>query len=172
MSKNWLAGKTSKLAVAGAFVLSLVAISNAQAQDPAQWVAVAASKSVAVGASTTVKLVGKFEDGWYIYSVTQGKGGPIPTRVTLPDSTLVRLGGKITSKKEPVAKFDENFGIEIEKYDEGVELEVPVKILPSVKPGAKEVTVAVRYQACNDTVCLPPRTKRVKVPLTITAKGK
>lgn len=150
----------------------LLSASSAIAQDPAQWKATPKAKTVAAGSSTTVKLSGKFDEGWYIYSLTQGPGGPIATRVTLPDSALVKLGGKAVATTEPSTKFDENFGINVEKHNNSVDFEVPVSVLPTVKPGAKEITVAVRYQACNDTVCLPPKTKRVKVPLTVTAKTK
>lgn len=163
----------SRLGIIAAGAAFLAVSTPAIAQDPVQWTGTPSAKSVAAGGTLTVKMSGKLEEGWYIYSVTQGPGGPIPTRVTLPDSNAVGLGGKITPASQPKVQFDENFGIDVETHGgDAVVLNVPVKVLPKAKAGKQEFTVAIRYQACNGNVCLPPRTKRVKVPVTVTAPVK
>ncbi|MFQ5748182.1 MAG: protein-disulfide reductase DsbD family protein, partial [Planctomycetota bacterium] len=50
-----------------------------------------------------------------------------------------------------------------------VELRVPAWVAGG--EGASQGTIAVRWQTCNDRVCLPPRVTNLTVPLTLLAGG-
>ena len=41
------------------------------------------------------------------------------------------------------------------------------KILPNAKTGASTIEGKLRYQACNDRMCFPPRTIDVKIPVEV-----
>jgi len=141
----------------------------AHAQTPVQWKATPPSEAVARGATAPVKLVATIDAGWHIYSLTQGPGGPTPTKITLPKDQPFTIGGEIKATA-PDVKLDQNFGINVETYVDDAEFTVPVKVDPAAKVGDK-VLVAVRYQVCNESTCLPPHTEKISVPLTIK-KGK
>jgi DsbC/DsbD-like thiol-disulfide interchange protein len=150
-------------------VISLLAIASpAFAQDPVDWTVtpVKAAQSVQAGSVVPVKLTAKIEDGWYIYSVNQGPGGPMPTKVSLPTGQPFTLSGKLQSST-PEKKFDENFGIDVLYHETQATITVPVKIEKTAKTGVNDVLVNARYQVCNASICLPARTEKLKLALNV-----
>jgi hypothetical protein len=75
------------------------------------------------------------------------------------------------SVKGPVAtkRFDPNFGLNVETYDAQATFAVPVRVAADAPRGATNLTLTARFQTCNATLCLPPHTERVAVPITISA---
>jgi DsbC/DsbD-like thiol-disulfide interchange protein len=113
-----------------------------------------------------IALVATIDDGWHLYSTTQPPGGPVPTRITVAASPVFGASGSITFPKPAVAP-DPNFGINVETYDRSVTFTVPVKIASNARPGVDTVAIQARFQACNASLCLPPRTQTVSVPVTV-----
>jgi len=159
--------RLSSFAAAAAFVT--LGAAAAHAQDPVKWTATPAAKTVAPGAKTTVKLNATIEDGWHIYSVTQAPGGPFPTKITLPKEQPFTLAGTVKGAP-PESAFDKNFGITVETYENKAEFTVPVEVDKAAPAGDQTAQVAVRYQACNASLCLPAKT--TKVPVALNVKGK
>ena len=58
----------------------------------------------------------------------------------------------------PIRQFDKNFNLDTETFEKEVDLPLTATLAPDAK-GAVELTAQVRYQACNDRQCLPPRKK-------------
>src|SRR5207249_28836 len=56
----------------------VAAARSATAQEPVHWKAAASPVTVRAGGKLSVKLSATIDDGWHIYSMTQGKGGPTP----------------------------------------------------------------------------------------------
>ena len=52
-------------------------------------------------------------------------------------------------------------------YEGDFKTTAKVKVGPGVPVGTQLVVGKLRYQACNDRMCLPPRTLEVKVPVEI-----
>jgi suppressor for copper-sensitivity B len=98
------------------------------------------------------------ESGWHIYSLTQPKGGPVPTKIT------VELGGNVqfaegsdwTADPAPKKHFDSIFGINVEEHEGRVRWTRPLKIGSSAAEGMK-IAGKVSAQSCNATGCLPPK---------------
>lgn len=101
--------------------------------------------------------------GWHVYSITQPPGGPNATTVSVPAGQGFERKGEITGTK-PQSAFDPNFQMQTEFYQNAVHLEVPLASTGS--SNAQTVKVDVRFQACNDRICLPPKTVRLNLPLT------
>ncbi len=101
-----------------------------------------------------------------LYSTTQPPGGPVPTRIVVVASPVFAAAGAVTFPK-PAVTPDPNFGINVETYDRAVTFTVPVRIAPDAKPGVDTLSIQAKFQSCNATLCLPPRTQAVAVPLTI-----
>jgi thiol:disulfide interchange protein DsbD len=139
----------------------------AGAQNPVTWTATSSSKSVAAGGTASVKLSATIEEGWHIYSITQPAGGPNPTRITVPDSQPFALGGDIKPVAPPAVAFDQNFNINVETYEKGAGFTVPVKVDKDAKPGTQKIHVNARYQVCNATSCLPPKTVKLTADVKV-----
>jgi DsbC/DsbD-like thiol-disulfide interchange protein len=132
---------------------------------PVTWVATA-PKTATAGSTVSVSVVATIDDGWHLYSTTQPAGGPVPTRITVATSPVFGANGSITFPK-PTVTADPNFGINVETYDHIVTFTVPVKIAANTRPGVDTVAIQTRFQACNASLCLPPRTQTVSVPVTV-----
>lgn len=118
------------------------------------------------GGTITLALTATIDDGWHLYSLTLPAGGPIPTRITVPNGQEFTAAGDVI---EPVTKssFDSNFNMTLEYFEEKATFGVPLKASMAAGWGDVPARVAVSYQTCNDKFCLPPKqvvvTTQVKV---------
>ncbi|MBI4876368.1 MAG: protein-disulfide reductase DsbD N-terminal domain-containing protein [Acidobacteria bacterium] len=122
----------------------------------------------APGATVKVKLGARIQESWRLYSLKRAEGGPIPTRITLPEGQPFALAGAIEAS-EPIRLHDPVFDMEIEFYAGSAEFVLPVKVAAGARPGAATLKVAARYQICDDKQCLPPRTVTLELPVTVAA---
>ena len=126
-------------------------------------------RNLVAGKTVEVFLEAEIASGWYIYSLTQKPGGPIPLRIQLHDAADVGLSGKIRAPR-PAIKFDPNFGIETELHRGKPRFAVPLGVPAGALGGKRDVVLTARYQACSETLCLPPRTEKVAVSLRIRSQ--
>ncbi len=112
--------------------------------------------------SEALKL--QLQPGYHVNSNAPNEDYLIPLRLTW-DSTAVEIVSvnypKAASEKsefsdKPLSVFNGNF-------------EIVTKFKRSAKasPGPGFLQGKLRYQACNDKMCLPPKTVEVKVPLLV-----
>jgi thiol:disulfide interchange protein len=151
-----------------AFILSLIVSSHSMAQEAASWSASAPSASVKPGDKIDIKVTAKLNEGWHVYSTTPVEEGPVPTEIAFAAAAPLKMAGKIRQPK-PIVKFDENFGVNTEYYDKDVTFSVPAVVKDNAKNGKQRAIVEVTFMACNDRMCLPPKTVEVPVALTIEA---
>jgi thiol:disulfide interchange protein len=104
----------------------------------------------------TFKLSAVIEGDWHLYSTEQPAGGPVATKITVNDS--FQIDGEIQTGK-PTEKFDQNFGIETKYFNEKAEFNFKLKDIAKVE----NLIVSTRFQVCNDTLCLPPKTVKVNL---------
>jgi hypothetical protein len=151
-------------------VLGVYLCSLSVAQSPIQPVRWSASESphvpVKQGSGIAIELSADIEDGWHVYGLTQVPGGPTPLRVTLDENESAQLVGPI-SGTDPVRKHDPSFDLETQFYLHAFSLHIPVQLKQHLSPGTQSVPVSVRFQACSDRTCLPPRTVHLSVPIEI-----
>ena len=140
---------------------------GAMSQNPVHWMAEIDRESLAAGSTVTVGVSATIDPGWYIYSITQGEGGPVPSRISLGADQPFTQAGDVRGT-EPAVKFDQNFSMEVEMHEGSVAYELPVQVAADAGPDVKEIQVRARYQACTNRVCLPAQTERLSVPVTIT----
>ncbi|MGI8508816.1 MAG: protein-disulfide reductase DsbD N-terminal domain-containing protein [Gemmatimonadaceae bacterium] len=139
------------------------------AQTPVHWTATAPSGSVPVGGRVNIKLQATIADGWHIYAINQGPGGPIPTRITLAPDQPFTLADVVSTTSAPRTELDQSFGIKVMMHEKSAAFTVPVRISPAVRSGIDSVHVNARYQVCNATLCLPPQTARLTAALRTRA---
>lgn len=140
------------------------------AQDgPVAWtIKNPSGKGVKPGEKFNVQISASISGGWYIYSLTQSAGGPTATRISVPAGQPFSPAGAIGSPK-PKVKFDENFQINTESYSGGANFTVPVQAASETPQGKQSLRIDVRFQACNATTCLPPKTLKLETPIEIIA---
>ena len=146
-------------------ILFLFFNSASFAQNPTKWTLESDSKGKSLKKDESFKadLKAEVEDGWHLYAVEQPTGGPFPTRITIPENTPFAIAGNVESSN-PVVKADPNFlvdgkPLETKYFQKQAVFTIPLKSLNG--GSADDLAVNVRFQVCNDTVCLPPKTVKV-----------
>lgn len=131
-----------------------------KAQNPVSWSleSEVKGKSLKKDEKFAAKLKAKIEDNWHLYAIEQPNGGPFPTKITVPDNLPFVVEGVPTSS-DPIIKFDSNFNLDTKFFADDAEFNVPLKALADTS--GDELAVNVRYQVCDDKVCLPPKTVKV-----------
>ncbi|MEX0908181.1 MAG: protein-disulfide reductase DsbD domain-containing protein [Gemmatimonadaceae bacterium] len=146
---------------------ALLAAGCGETEEPVRWTAsIDGTDTVAPGSVVRVKVEARSGRGWYFYSATQPAGGPIPARIQLADSTVFRQAGPLGSP-DPSRSFDSVFGIDLEKYPGSATFTLPVRVPLEGSSGRREIRISALYQACNDVICLSPRTVVLTVPVMI-----
>ncbi len=152
-----------KIGYLGSFVLLLLLNAGSViAQEPSKWRLEVEPNNQKYEAQQEIelKLIADVEPGWHLYSLKEIKGGPIATTIksSLPED--FELSGEIQSP-EPKIEFDPNFKIDTSFFTDHAEFLVPVKVLEDLS--ADKLSLDVRFQLCDDTLCLPPKTMRVSL---------
>ena len=141
----------------------LVAFSIGATRAPAQSSPVSWSASArARGDSAAFALTARIATGWHLYSLSQPPGGPIATRISAVSPA--RIIGDITAPS-PALAIDKSFGIMAETYDSSVTFRGA-----AISATGAPLALRVRFQTCDDRVCLPPNTVDVSVTTTQLAK--
>jgi thiol:disulfide interchange protein DsbD len=146
-----------------ALVLS-TALAFAQKLDPVQWKA-EAPLAAAPGSTLLIKVTATIEPGWHLYSMTTPKPS-IPTTVTLAGNPVFASADPFQLK--PALKVDPN-GAQAEQYSDRAEFYLKAALKPDAPAGVATVTVQIRYAACDDKQCLPPKRKTAEFSLNVQA---
>lgn len=121
------------------------------------------------GEKVSLALTGDIDPGWHLYAFPQPPGSPvIPTEVTVPDGQALSLSGDIKPPKA-ASQMDPTVGAQTDFYRDSVTFDLPLKVGKKPRAGKQSLELEVRYQACNDRLCLPPRTDKVQVPVEIAS---
>ncbi|MBR9977234.1 MAG: thioredoxin family protein [Bacteroidetes bacterium] len=148
--------------------LSIFLTPELAAQEAAKWSAKPVAATVKAGGTVDIKVTAHVVEGWNVYSTTPQDEGPVPTEMDFADDAPLLRAGKIRQPK-PIVKYDENFGIETEYYDEDATFTVPARVRNNATAGRQKVMIEVTFMACSDRLCLPPKTVEVPFELTIEA---
>jgi len=130
------------------------------AQNPVSWSLESDAKGKSLKPNETIKakLKANIEGDWHLYAVEQPAGGPFPTKITIAENAPFQIDGKIDSPA-PITKFDPNFQIDTKFFAKQAEFNLPLK--STAETNGNDLAVNVKYQVCDDTVCLPPKTVKV-----------
>lgn len=135
------------------------------AQNPASWSLSSDKngKQLKAGETAKVELKATIEEGWHLYALEQPPGGPFATTIKVSEGKPFEISGKIESSV-PTIKPDNNFIIdgkplETRYFDGSAIFRVPLKVNADIL--GNEISLDVRYQVCDATRCLPPKSVRV-----------
>jgi thiol:disulfide interchange protein len=149
-----------------AFLILVAALvpMSAAVEDPVHWTLTFDSKSVPPGSKFLGHLTAKIDPGWHLYSLTTPRP-PIATTAVLAENPAV-AGFKVYQPKA-IVKLDPTFKVNTETFGEEVTLLYEIELKKDAPAGPLELTAQVRYQCCNDTMCLPPKKKTAVATITV-----
>ena len=140
-------------------VVLLLPLGAAAKPDPVTWSAALHERQA--DGTIVLAVSARIEKGWYIYGMRQPEDGPAPLRFRGPSGSGVAVGPVRTPL--PRVSYDRGFRARVGKHYERPSFFVPVRLSRT----ASHVEIEVRYQACNDDICLPPRTVAVQASLPV-----
>jgi thiol:disulfide interchange protein len=136
----------------------------AQRLDPVQWTLISDQQKVPPGGTVVARLTAHIDPGWHVYAPTTPRGGPIPTSIQIDNPAVASAD---VYEPKPDEKFDPNFSLNVEWYENQVTFVAFVHVAKDAKPGPLALTAKARYQSCDDRQCLPPRTKTAGVTVNV-----
>ena len=138
-------------------------------QKKASFVLNADRTAYEAGVPARVAALVSIEHGWHVNSHKPTFEYLIPTVLEL----AVPEGWSPGPVQYPPSEL-QTFAFETEPlavYDGDVVILADVKVPAGVPPGSYPVKASLRYQACNDSQCLPPVTAEAEIQLTVGPGG-
>src|SRR5947207_3187377 len=129
-----------------------VAVSGfSQKLDPAKWSLELDPAAIPPGAKVLARLKATIEPGWHVYSLTTPAAKP--TTIRLTDNALVEQFRVFQPKSKRA--FDPNFNLDSETFEAEAIFLIEAQTKRDAATGHSQITAEVRYQMCNDRMCLP-----------------
>ena len=102
-------------------------------------------------AQKKVLLTAKLAEGWHVYSMTVDEmSGPVSTKIELKKNKSIVVLSPV-NEPEPIVSFDENFGAELQYFENSVTFEQELKIKKST-----QLQYTITHMICNEVMCYPP----------------
>jgi thiol:disulfide interchange protein DsbD len=130
---------------------------------------VVAPVSVPAGGRADAVLDLTIEPGWHINANPPSPDYMIATQAAIAAANNLAGGDAIYPAPHRLkVAFDE---MPLAVYDAKARIRVPLTASAMASPGARMLSGTLRFQACNDQVCLAPATVPFQVNVTVTAGG-
>ena len=149
-----------------AALLLLSANAYAAPKSPAQWHVKTVPAAAKAGTKIAITVSGQIDPGWHLYALEEPEGGPIATVIGLTEGDSADLLSVDESK--PIVIDDPLFHLRTGFFRGTADFTLHLRVDPGAKPGLNPLHVLIRFQSCNNQVCLPPHTDTVEVPLNVT----
>ena len=117
------------------------------------------------GSTVEIKLPLQLRQGFHVNSDKPPDPYLIPLRLTWEAAPLG--SAEIVYPKPDLHKVE--FSAQpLPVYSGKFEIVTRLKIVPNAQPGLVNVPGKLRYQACDDRMCLPPKTVDLTLPVSIS----
>ena len=163
---------------ASALALALAATSvkspraEAQVPSPKDVVAPTAFASydpVARGKEFQIAVVMKIRDGFHVNARKKSAEYLIATDLKTDGATGFKIGD-VTYPDGELRTFTFS-KTPLNVYEKTIVLKMAATALPDAPSGAQHISLKLRYQACNNEVCLPPVTLPVDATVNVAASA-
>lgn len=116
------------------------------------------------GETAVVRVQVRVRDGYHVNSNTPSDDYLIPLRLTWEGKQLQVV--KITYPNPKMEKF--SFSPQpVSVFDGAFVIETVFQAQPGAQAGPGSISGRLRYQACNNRMCLPPKTVPVQAPVIL-----
>jgi len=146
-------------------LVGVVLAAFAQAPNQVKWSLTLEPASAAPGSKVLAHLEGAIDAGWHVYSMTTAAA--IPTTIKVAPNAAVEMEKVRVFQAPPKKAFDQNFNLETETYEGAARFVIELQLKPDATAGPSEISAEVRYQTCNDRLCIPPVRRTASASLTI-----
>jgi Disulphide bond corrector protein DsbC len=123
---------------------------------------------VAQGGSFKIAVVVVVRNGFHINSHQPSAEYLIPTNLTAVNPPAGFKFGDVSYPKGELHTFAFS-KTPLNVYQDKVILRLPVTAAPNAPLGAQHIPMKLRYQACNQELCLPPVTLDIDAAFTVDA---
>jgi hypothetical protein len=113
-------------------------------------------------AAQALKL--QLKPGYHVNSNTPNEEYLIPLRLTWDSAAVEAVSVQYPKPLAEKAEFSDK---PLSVYTGNFEIVTKFRRAAKASPGPGFLNGKLRYQACNDKMCLPPKTIEVKVPLLV-----
>jgi hypothetical protein len=100
---------------------------------------------------------------WHVYSLAQKAGGPKALSFELEPFDGFSIG-EVTGPK-PQTAYDAEFKMKTETYSGFADFKVPIRWTKPLRSSTTHLKLVIRYMACSDKLCLPPRKEVLNLEL-------
>jgi hypothetical protein len=120
------------------------------------------------GAAVQAKIPVTVKDGYHVNSNKPSESYLIPLSLTWT-ATGALEGGTVAYPKPLMQAFDfsDPPGTPLSVYMGNIDLTASFKIAPNAPAGPGIATGKLKYQACSNKACYPPKTVDVNVPYSV-----
>jgi len=132
--------------------------------------AVPETDTAAAGQPLRVLIDCTLPEGWHVNAHTPLEDFLIPTDVSIAPTPAVKSVQVVypPAKKIKLSISDQEMAV----YDAQFRIGVMVTWAEGLAPGPYSLSASLRFQACNDKTCAPPKTQAIDIPVRIAEPGK
>lgn len=141
-------------------ILTSMLTLTANGADSVAWKAEAVADTDSTG---RIVVTASVAEGYHFYSFAPD-GGHNSLEIKAEGNEAVLSTGEPTASVAPEKHYEQSLGAELSSWSEDVSFEIPFSY--ATDKGYK-ITLKIRYQACDNTSCLTPKT----VNLTVSGNG-
>jgi hypothetical protein len=145
-----------------ASLLLAVPLAAQRPTDIVKWTAKPVPAEVRAGAAIQVEITADVQPGWFLYGLTQPKGGPIPLRFAGAKGSPFEVQAKGIKGPEPIVKEDPVFDLATRMHEGKAVFTVPVTVRGGAGADPRTIPIEITFQACGNGICLRPYTHTVE----------
>ncbi len=123
----------------------------AQRPEYVKWSLPAEAVPAPPGGKVLLRVAGRIEPGWHLYSGSTAGGIPTSFKVG-PESVVERVR---LLQPPPKRALDQNFGLETETFENEVAFLLELELKKDAPAGPAALSINARFQTCTDTQCVP-----------------
>lgn len=117
------------------------------------------------GVNLNVVLAAHIDPGWHLYALEEPPGTSSATLIGLVEGDPADL--LHVDEGRPITSFDPLSNVPIRWFSGTANFILNLELAKDLRIGPTSLHVMVRYQSCNDRLCLPPHTDLITVPFTV-----
>lgn len=121
------------------------------------------------GSSETCRIEVRVRPGFHVQANPVLDPNLIPITLTLQAQSGVQAGAAIYPRARRFRLTGATDDLVV--YGGSFVIEAPIRVAQDAAPALVQLRGSLRYQACDERVCLPPRTVPVLVPVRIVRHG-